>query len=100
MESILHLPQWDGAGVRAKLEQFRQRYRLQEKMELVQQRMERIQHKLDAATAGERRLINPLHFFAVASVLGVAAVVAAGCTPAYGVGGSGVVLGPVAHPQV
>ena len=35
MESILHLPQWDGAGVRAKLEQFRQRYRLQEKMELV-----------------------------------------------------------------
>ena len=100
MESILHLPQWDGAGVRAKLEQFRQRYRLQEKMELVQHRMERIQHKLDAATAGERRLINPLHFFAVASVLGVAAVVAAVYTPAYVVEQNGVVLGTVSNPQV
>ncbi len=93
MESILHLPRWDGAGMRAKLGQFQQRLQLQQRLELMQ-------HRLDAATAGEQRLISPLNFFAAAAVIGVAAIVATVYTPAYVVEMDGIVLGTVSDPQV
>ena len=93
MESILHLPRWDGAGMRARLEQFQQRLQLQQRLELMQ-------HRLDAATAGEQRLISPLNFFAAAAVIGVAAIVATVYTPAYVVEMDGIVLGTVSDPQV
>ena len=38
-------------------------------------RLAPLRHKLDAATAGGRRVVNPLHLLAAAAVLGVAAVV-------------------------
>lgn len=87
MESILHLPRWDGSNVQARLGQ-------------VQQRLELLQRRLDTATAGERRLISPLNFFAAAAVIGVAAIVATVYTPAYVVTQNGVVLGTVSNPQV
>ena len=87
MESILHLPRWDGSNVQARLGQ-------------LQQRLELLQRRLDTATAGERRLISPLNFFAAAAVIGVAAIVATVYTPAYVVTQNGVVLGTVSDPQV
>ncbi|WP_297214129.1 G5 domain-containing protein, partial [uncultured Flavonifractor sp.] len=87
MESILHLPRWDGAGVQARLGQLRQG-------------LELLQRRLDTATAGERRLISPLHFFAAAAVIGVTAIVTTVYTPAYVVAQDGVVLGMVSQPQV
>ena len=87
MESILHLPRWDGTGVQARLGQLRQR-------------LELLQRRLDVATAGERRLVSPLNFFAAAAVIGVAAIVATVYTPAYVVEQNGIVLGTVSDPQV
>lgn len=87
MESILHLPRWEGSTVQARLGQ-------------LQQRLELLQRRLDTATAGERRLISPLNFFAAAAVIGVAAIVATVYTPAYVVTQNGVVLGTVSDPQV
>ena len=87
MESILHLPRWDVSNVQARLGQ-------------LQQRLELLQRRLDTATAGERRLISPLNFFAAAAVIGVAAIVATVYTPAYVVTQNGVVLGTVSDPQV
>lgn len=87
MESILHLPRWDSSAVQTRLGQLRQQ-------------LELLQHRLDTATAGERRLISPLNFFAAAAVIGVAAIVATVYTPAYVVEQNGIVLGTVSDPQV
>ena len=53
----------------------------------------------DMAKVG-RNVMHPLHFFALAAVVGVAAVVATVYTPAYVVSVDGVALGTVSDPQV
>ena len=61
-------------------------------------RLAPLRHKLDAATAGGRRVVNPLHLLAAAAVLGVAAVVGTVYTPSYVVSLDGVPLGTVTVP--
>ena len=61
--------------------------------------LERFRSWKDQATAGGRRIINPIHFLALAAVVGVAAVVSTVYTPAYVVSVDGVALGTVADPQ-
>ena len=61
-------------------------------------RLAPLRHKLDAATAGGRRVVNPLHLLAAAAVLGVAAVVGTVYTPSYVVSLDGVPLGTVTAP--
>ena len=94
MDQILHLPRPDLAGLRARLDRF------QPYADRVRTKSKQMQHWLDAATAGERRLISPLHFFAAAAVIGLAAIVTTVYTPAYVVSQDGVVLGMVSDPQV
>ena len=94
MDQILHLPRLNGPALRAGLE------RVQPYVDRARGRAERAQRWLDAATAGERRLVGPLHFFAAAAVIGVAAIVATVYTPAYVVARDGVVLGMVSQPEV
>ena len=94
MEQILHLPRPDLAALRAKLDRF------QPYADRVRTKSKQVQHWLDAATAGERRLISPLNFFAAAAVIGLVAIVTTVYTPAYVVSQDGVVLGTVSDPQV
>ena len=94
MEQILHLPRPDLAALRAKLDRF------QPYADRVRTRSKQVQRWLDAATAGERRLISPLNFFAAAAVIGLVAIVTTVYTPAYVVSQDGVVLGTVSDPQV
>ena len=61
--------------------------------------LERFQGWKDQATAGGHRIINPIHFLALAAVVGVAAVVSTVYTPAYVVSVDGVAVGTVADPQ-
>ena len=94
MEQILHLPRPDLAALRAKLDRF------QPYADRVRTKSKQVQHWLDAATAGERRLISPLNFFAAAAVIGLVAIVTTVYTPAYVVSQDGVALGMVSDPQV
>lgn len=86
MDEILHIPQQEehGESLTARLRAGAERFR----------------RWSDAATAGGRRIINPLHFLAAAAVIGVAAVVTTVYTPAYVVKLDGVALGTVTSPQV
>ena len=74
--------------------------RWEEGAEALRQAIKNLRLKLDEATAGGRRLVNPVHFFAVAAVVGVAAVVSTVYTPSYAVTMDGVPLGVVRNPQV
>lgn len=94
MDQILHLPRPDLAGLQGKLERF------QPYVDRVRTKTKQMQRWLDTATAGERRLISPLNFFAAAAVIGLAAIVSTVYTPAYVVSQNGVVLGTVSDPQV
>ena len=94
MDQILHLPRPDLAGLRTRLDRF------QPYADRVRTKRTQLQHWLDAATAGERRLISPLNFFAAAAVIGLVAIVTTVYTPAYVVSQDGVVLGMVSDPQV
>lgn len=100
MDEILHAPQnpgGDGQAGALPLAQRLERYRAA--METGAAAMRRggklLQHKLDEATAGGRRLISPINFFAAAAVVGVAAVVGTVYTPSYAVSMDGVPLGTV-----
>lgn len=84
MDEILHIPQQEEQTLTARL----------------RAGAERLRRWTDAATAGGRHIISPLHFLAAAAVIGVAAVVTTVYTPAYVVELDGVALGTVTAPQV
>ena len=73
MDEILHTPREESSAIRPPLAQLRDRW--EAGTAALAQRVEPLRRRLDAATAGGRRLINPLHFLAAAVVIGVAAVV-------------------------
>lgn len=97
MDEILHIPQQEerGESLTARL-----RAGAGAASEALRTGAERFRRWSDAATAGGRRLINPLHFLAAAAVIGVAAVVTTVYTPAYVVELDGVALGTVTSKQV
>ena len=90
MDEILHTPREESSAIRPPLAQLRDRW--EAGTAALAQRVEPLRRRLDAATAGGRRLINPLHFLAAAVVIGVAAVVGTVYTPSYVVEVDG--LGP------
>ena len=98
MDEILHTPREESSAIRPPLAQLRDRW--EAGTAALAQRVEPLRRRLDAATAGGRRLINPLHFLAAAVVIGVAAVVGTVYTPSYVVEVDGVALGTVTSPSV
>lgn len=72
--------------------------RVEERAEVFRQKNARTLHRVDHALATRRA--NPLAFLAVATVLGIAAVVGVVYTPTYVVSVDGVALGVVENPQV
>lgn len=105
MDEILHAPKGSGgegesfaASAARRLEQGREA--LYSGAAVLRQAGKTLQHRLDEATAGGRRLISPLNFFAAAAVIGVAAVVGTVYTPSYAVSMNGVPLGTVRAPEV
>ena len=107
MDEILHAPgggQENGSGAlepKLPLAQRLARYRaaLEGGAAVFHEKLERAQHRLDAATAGGRHLISPLNFFAAAAVIGLVAVVTSVYTPSYVVTMDGVPLGTVTSPK-
>ena len=102
MDEILHTPR---RGMQEALLPWAQRIaRFRQTLEIgaaaLRERIEGLQLRLDAATAGGRRLISPLNFLAAAAVIGVAAVVGTVYTPSYLVTVDGVALGTVTDKQV
>lgn len=102
MDEILHLPQQEGEAQR----RIGIRERLNVLSEQVEGRAEDFRQKyakgltrLDNVLHG-RRLLGPLPFLAVMSVIGVAAVVGTVYTPSYVVSVDGVALGTVKEPAV
>ena len=98
MDEILHTPH-EGAREPG-LPLAAVRARLAGGAEALRARLEPLRRRVDAATAGGGRLINPIHLLAAAAVLGVAAVVGTVYTPSYVVELDGVPLGTVTSPQV
>ena len=98
MDEILHTSWEESSAIRPPLAQLRDRW--EAGTAALAQRVEPLRRRLDAATAGGRRLINPLHFLAAAVVIGVAAVVGTVYTPSYVVEVDGVALGTVTSPSV
>ena len=96
MDEILHTPQEEGSG----LPLARLRAKLEEGVGALDRRVEPLRRRLDAATAGGRRLIGPLPFLAAAVVIGAAAVVGTVYTPSYVVEVDGVAVGTVTSPSV
>ena len=94
MDEILHTPSEELSAPSGLLN------RMQAGAEALRVRARRIQHWADTATAGGGRLISPIHLFAAAAVIGVAAVVGTVYTPSYVVELDGVALGTVRDPQV
>ncbi|MEQ2456624.1 M23 family metallopeptidase [Flavonifractor hominis] len=94
MDEILHTPKEELSGSTGLL------MKLQAGADALRARAQRIQHWADTATAGGGRLISPIHLFAAAAVIGVAAVVGTVYTPSYVVELDGVALGTVRDPQV
>ena len=68
MDEILHTPREESSAIRPPLAQLRDRW--EAGTAALAQRVEPLRRRLDAATAGGRRLINPLHFLAAAVVIG------------------------------
>ena len=98
MDEILHTSWEESSAIRPPPAQLRDRW--EAGTAALAQRVEPLRRRLDAATAGGRRLINPLHFLAAAVVIGVAAVVGTVYTPSYVVEVDGVALGTVTSPSV
>lgn len=96
MDEILHTPREESSAIRPPLAQLRDRW--EAGTAALAQRVEPLRRRLDAATAGGRRLINPLHFLAAAVVIGVAAVVGTVYTPSYVVEVDGVPWAPSPAP--
>ena len=96
MDEILHTPQEEGSG----LPLARLRAKLEEGVGALDRRVEPLRRRLDAATAGGRRLIGPLPFLAAAVVIGAAAVVGTVYSPSYVVEVDGVAVGTVTSPSV
>lgn len=94
MDEILHTPKEELSASTGLL------MKLQAGADALRARAQRIQHWADTATAGGGRLISPIHFFAAAAVIGVAAVVGTVYTPSYVVELDGIALGTVRDPQV
>lgn len=102
MDEILHLPkQRKSAAPRQPLRARLAEWSLEAEraLEAFRQKHARILTKLDNAFNG-RRLMSPLPFLAVMSVVGVAAVVSTVYTPSYVVSVDGVALGVVREPAV
>lgn len=102
MDEILHLPQQEGeelrrAGIKERLNVLNER--IEERAEEFRQKYAKGLARLDQVLNG-RRLLGPLPFLAVMSVVGVAAVVGTVYTPSYVVSVDGVALGTVKEPAV
>ena len=101
MDEILHRPRGGGHGA---LDTVSARLRLlggelKAHTVLWREQAHRTLLQTDAATVG-RGIMQPLHFFALAAVVGVAAVVSTVYMPAYVVSVDGVALGAVSEPSV
>ena len=98
MDEILHTDHEDAQA--SQLLRLPLRARLADGAAALNGRLEPLRHRLDAATAGGRRVVHPLHLLAAAAVFGVAAVVGTVYTPSYVVEFNGVPLGTVSSPAV
>ncbi len=104
MDEILHAPKGSGREREAftpaaarRLEQGKEA--LRGAGMVLRQTGKTLQHRLDEATAGGRRLVSPVNFFAAAAVVGVIAVVSTVYTPSYAVSMDGIPLGTVRSPE-
>lgn len=100
MDEILHHPHGEGsAGERLKQRLTVLAENVRTRTAPWREQAHRTWLQTDMAKVG-RNVMHPLHFFALAVVVGVAAVVATVYTPAYVVSVDGVALGTVSDPQV
>ena len=101
MDEILHHPRSHGGpaadGLRQRL--LTLGADLRERTAPWREQARRTWLQTDVARVG-RNIMHPLHFFALAAVVGVAAVVGTVYTPAYVVSVDGVALGAVSDPQI
>ena len=97
MDEILHNPQQGVDGALSGTQRLLNR--IAAVRQTVNTGLDRFLRWRDEATAGGHRMLNPIHFLAVATVLGVSAVVGTVYTPAYLVEVNGVSLGTVARIQ-
>ncbi len=99
MDEILHHPRQEGGGeaVRRRLAGLSAALRV--RTGIWREEAHRTWLRTDVARVG-RNVMRPIHFFAAAAVIGIAAVVSTVYTPAYVVAVDGIPLGTVAEPAV